>query len=163
MRMDSGNGFGGRVKNLGVFLLIVAVYVLVMSVSGIGCPVRWVTGISCPGCGMSRALFSLLRLDFGDAFRYHPLIFPVILFVPYYFLGSDDPPRKGKIKKILLVVLAVLAVFLWIFRIFHEDSVVRIDPSSGIVIKCLKAVTIQPAELLRKAYSSGFLMCWNVF
>ncbi len=125
-------------KDLGVFLLIVLLYIAVMSITGIGCPIRWFTGISCPGCGMSRAFFSLLHLDFAGAFRYHPLIYPIILFVPYYFLGSEKTDRQKKVKKTLLILLAILAICLWIFRIFHEDSVVRIDLSNSVMIKYLK-------------------------
>lgn len=127
-----------KLKDLGVFLLIVLLYIAVMSITGIGCPIRWFTGISCPGCGMSRAFFSLLHLDFAGAFRYHPLIYPVILFVPYYFLGSEKTDRQKKVKKTLLILLAILAICLWIFRIFHEDSVVRIDLSNSVMIKYLK-------------------------
>ena len=38
-----------------------------------GCPIRHITGIPCPGCGMTRACLAALRLDFGEAFRMHPL------------------------------------------------------------------------------------------
>lgn len=130
-----------KLKNLGVFLLIVLLYLAFMTVSSIGCPIRWFTGISCPGCGMSRAFFSLLRLDFAGAFRYHPLIYPVILFVPYYFLGSEKTHSRKAAKKILLIFLAILAIFLWIFRIFHEDSVVSIDLANGAMIKYLKQIS----------------------
>ena len=40
---------------------------------GITCPIRFLTGISCPGCGMTRALLSALRFDFQAAFFYHTL------------------------------------------------------------------------------------------
>ena len=39
------------------------------------CPFRFFFGISCPGCGMTRALLAALRLDFAAAFSYHPLFF----------------------------------------------------------------------------------------
>lgn len=37
------------------------------------CPFALMTGIACPGCGMSRALAWLVRGDFGTAVTYHPL------------------------------------------------------------------------------------------
>jgi hypothetical protein len=43
----------------------------------VGCPIRWMTHLPCPGCGMTRACLAAFRLDFTDAFRYHPL-FPMI-------------------------------------------------------------------------------------
>ena len=115
-----------KLKNLGIFTLTVLLYIAFMTITGIGCPIRWFTGISCPGCGMSRAFISLLRLDFAAAFRYHPMI------------GSEKTPRRRKLKKFFLAVVIIMFFFVWIFRIFHEDSVVRIDPANGVMIKYLK-------------------------
>lgn len=42
------------------------------------CPVVLVTGFPCPGCGMTRAGFRILHLDFYGAFRMHPFIYGVI-------------------------------------------------------------------------------------
>ena len=127
-----------KLKNLGIFTLTVLLYIAFMTITGIGCPIRWFTGISCPGCGMSRAFISLLRLDFAAAFRYHPMIYPLLILIPYYFLGSEKTPRRRKLKKFFLAVVIIMFFFVWIFRIFHEDSVVRIDPANGVMIKYLK-------------------------
>ena len=67
--------------------LILALYT-VLAIAGIGCPIKFMTGISCPGCGMTRAWLSVLHIDFGSAFAFHPLfwILPVvflIIFFPY--------------------------------------------------------------------------------
>jgi hypothetical protein len=37
------------------------------------CPFALVTGVACPGCGMTRALAVLLHGRLGSAVRYHPL------------------------------------------------------------------------------------------
>ena len=42
---------------------------------GIPCPFHALTGLNCPGCGVSRMLLSLLRLDFAAAFRYNAVLF----------------------------------------------------------------------------------------
>ena len=44
---------------------IVLFYVVIESL-GVTCPILYLTGISCAGCGMSRAWLSLLR---GDCWR----------------------------------------------------------------------------------------------
>lgn len=41
------------------------------------CFVRRFTGLSCPGCGMTRAIASLARGEWAQAFRFHPLSFVV--------------------------------------------------------------------------------------
>lgn len=42
-------------------------------VMGVGCPIRFVTGIPCPGCGMTRAWLSLLSGNEAAAFAFHSL------------------------------------------------------------------------------------------
>lgn len=41
---------------------------------------------ACYGCGMTRALFSLLHLDFGAAWGYHRLVFVVAPLLGYLWL-----------------------------------------------------------------------------
>lgn len=49
---------------------------------------RWVMrlGINCPGCGGSRALLCLLRLDFLQAFFYSPALVYCLLLLLWYDL-----------------------------------------------------------------------------
>lgn len=49
---------------------------LVVSVSGwppLACPLRDVTGVPCPSCGTTRAIFALAAGNLGDALRWNPL------------------------------------------------------------------------------------------
>ena len=38
-----------------------------------GCIFRKVTGLDCPGCGMTRGTYALLHGRVGDAFRFNPV------------------------------------------------------------------------------------------
>ena len=53
--------------------IIAGFYLFLELVLGVTCPILYFTGISCAGCGMSRAWMCLLHLDFAGAFYYHPL------------------------------------------------------------------------------------------
>lgn len=47
------------------------------------CVIKWIIGYPCPGCGMTRAVFSLIQFDFIQAFRYNPFVY----LLPFLFLG----------------------------------------------------------------------------
>lgn len=56
----------------------------------IPCPLSALSGIKCPGCGVTRMIAAIARLDLASAFGYNPFLFvtgPVILllvFLPEY-------------------------------------------------------------------------------
>lgn len=60
-------------KSLVLFLACAGLLVLVLRLLNGFCMLRTLTGIPCPGCGMTRAVLSALHGDFGAAFAYHPL------------------------------------------------------------------------------------------
>jgi hypothetical protein len=42
------------------------------------CPFRLLMGVSCPGCGMGRALVHAFRGDLATSFHFHPLGLPLL-------------------------------------------------------------------------------------
>ena len=88
---------------------------------GIPCPIHALTGLSCPGCGLSRMLVALVKGDPLSAFGYNPFLFvtgpPLLLYlavseVRYIRTGSG---RMGGWELLLLVEL-ILALALGILR-----------------------------------------------
>ena len=79
MKRDPGRGSAylsflkKRCRDFFFFCLLLGVYVAFITLTGIGCPIRFSTGISCPGCGMSRAVLLMLSGHFQAAF---PLLEP---------------------------------------------------------------------------------------
>ena len=47
----------------------------------IKCLFHELTGLLCPGCGVTRMIFSLINFDIAKAFHYNPLVF--ILLIGY--------------------------------------------------------------------------------
>ena len=105
------------VKRYVILLTIGILYFVFISLTdmGIPCVFRLVTGLQCPGCGISRMLASLIRLDFAAAFRYNPVILltsPILLFA---FIRSDiDYIRTGKsyIERYRFLWIAELVILL---------------------------------------------------
>ena len=84
---------------LGIFLFY---YVLnkYLNIS-IPCLVHEITGFFCPGCGITRMFFSLLELNFYQAFRFNPLVFILITLGVIYWL------IKLLIKKFLNISIVI--------------------------------------------------------
>lgn len=84
---------------------------------GIPCPFHLVTGLNCPGCGVSRMLLSLLRLDLRAAFGYNAALLcllPVFLLLflaharRYVRDGSYSLGRFGRGTELVLAFALVL-------------------------------------------------------
>lgn len=84
----------------------------------VNCIFNSVTGLNCPGCGNTRAMLALLRLDFGQMLSYN-LLFPLELaYILWVYIHSCRSYIRtgrfsyGKGTKILdISVLA--AILLW--------------------------------------------------
>ena len=74
-------------------LAAVALFYIVIESLGVTCPILFLTGISCAGCGMSRAWLSLLRLDLAGAFAFHPLFWLPVPAAALLLLRRKLPER----------------------------------------------------------------------
>ena len=102
-----------------------AVGVLLLFRAGISlyrCPFRELTGLSCPGCGNTRAAAALLRLRFKESLSYnyaYPLEFAYLLWV--LFSAAKRYIKQGKFAYYPkhpaadYVLLALLLVW-WVVR-----------------------------------------------
>ncbi|HWT75836.1 MAG TPA: DUF2752 domain-containing protein [Mobilitalea sp.] len=106
---------------------------LVLNLFHFGCPIKGLTGISCPGCGMTRAVRAAFMLDFKAAFYYHPLfMITPIMFLLFLF----DSFLPSKPQKIIWSIIIVLFLITYLYRLFFTQSdVVQIDIWSGLVLK----------------------------
>ena len=75
-------------------ILIIAYFAFLKNYLYTICPVVLLSGYPCPGCGMTRAMFKVLRFDFAGAWEMHPFIYPIgILFV--LFCIFRNCPKKA--------------------------------------------------------------------
>jgi hypothetical protein len=131
--------FQTAVSRLKVSALIFLVY-LILNLFHMGCPIKFFTGISCPGCGMTRAVLSALRLDFRSAFYYHPLfLLSPIMFLLFIFEGYLKP-RHLKAAWASIIILFIIAYLVRL--IFTHNDVVTIDIQSGVVLKLIHQIYV---------------------
>ena len=114
---------------------LVAVYILTVNITGIGCPILYVTGISCMGCGMTRAFMSLLALDFKSALYYHPLCILMPLFMVFVLCSKHIRPR---VRSLLFTVIIILFTVVYLVRLIDPGNpVVRADVHDGLLYKIM--------------------------
>lgn len=134
----------GKVKNLKSqmsveaisAILVVAILYFILHVLDIGCPIKFLTGISCAGCGMTRAWLAAFHLDFKEAFYYHPLFLlpPVVLAIVML-----KPKMNQKVYKILIFTSVASFVIIYAYRLVRGDNeVVAFKPQDGMIYQIIK-------------------------
>jgi hypothetical protein len=80
----------------------------------IPCPFHALTGLYCPGCGLTRVILSLMDFDLVQAFRFNPLIF---ILLPMYSLYTVLR-LKGykKFSDYAMIVMLVLTISFGVLR-----------------------------------------------
>lgn len=105
-----------------LFLLFLLYYFLNQRYSfSIPCLFHEITGLYCPGCGITRLLFSLLQLDFLNAFKSNPLIFVlIVLYIGYLLLKIVLKITKNKEITIPNYVYYILLVIVILFGVVRN-------------------------------------------
>jgi len=122
---------------LGAVIAVTVLY-LIFHITGIGCPIHFLTGISCPGCGMTRAVFALLRLRFTEAFYYHPLVYALPLAVIVYILRKRIP--KNAYRALIFTFIALFIIIYAIRIINPENGVLEFKPENGMIMRVIKTI-----------------------
>lgn len=75
----------------------------------IPCMFHELTDLYCPGCGITRMFFSLLKLDFYQAFRYNPLVFCyLILYIIYKVFNIKLTNRFSYVLLTIAILFGIL-------------------------------------------------------
>ena len=86
----------------------------------IPCIFREITGLYCPGCGMTRASLALLDGDIYQSFRYNMLIFIILpLLILFYVLEKRG---KEKYSQLLMGGMLFITVLFGVLRNFEVFS-----------------------------------------
>lgn len=117
-----------------IFAFIMAVLAYMI---GSGCPQQAFLGISCMGCGMTRAYLSLLHGDIRNAFFYHPAFWTVPIATVLLVLQK----RLSK-KSFYLGIGCIIIIFIiiYIYRILCHDPVLIFDIKKGYIYKIWKSL-----------------------
>ena len=108
-----------RISQWKAKLIFTAIYLGVVALlfsQGITCIFREYLGFICPGCGMTRAMLSALRLDFAAAFRHHSMFWSMpILYL--YFLSDNGLFHKKRWDTLLLCGIGAGFLINWLVKL----------------------------------------------
>ena len=97
--------------------LAVLLYAVILYISPISCIFNEIFGIPCPGCGMTRALLSVLRFDFNKAFSYHFMFWSLpILYL--CFLKDGKLFKRKHLNTCFFILIIIGFIINWVYRIF---------------------------------------------
>ena len=130
-----------RYKEVIAIGVIIALYCAVIGILGIGCPIKFFTGIPCMGCGMTRACIALLQFDFMKAWQYHPMVF-LLPFIAGMLLFRN---RLGKRENLLWGIIIILFCVVYLVRLWDvQNTVVEINVEEGLFYKLLQLLKKYP-------------------
>jgi len=108
-----------------VIIFIIAYFAFIKRFLYSLCLLVAITGYPCPGCGMTRAAFCLLHLDFAEAFRMHPFIYVIGGYMAIFAWNRYIRLRKaGKFLNITLIaiMIAMILFYLWRMKMYFPGD-----------------------------------------
>lgn len=111
---------------------------IILYVSGVGCPIHFFSGINCPGCGMTRAYYALVSGDLYSAFYYHPLFFIVPIWILIFFMFQNQYPKFLIIFRNLTVVLFLVVYAVRLLS--PECTIITIDIREGFIFRIINKI-----------------------
>ena len=115
-----------RIINI-IILFTLILFFIFINFFPVNCLFKQFTGISCPGCGMTRSFNSIMHLDFTNAIKFNILSIPLFIFFIIFIVNLIIDILKNRfifIPKILnlfskyYIVLIIVIIFSFIYNNF---------------------------------------------
>lgn len=94
--------------SIGIVFLIIAYLGKPLNGPIIPCIFNKITGLFCPGCGMTRAVHSMMHFEIGQALRYNFLIIIIPPFMGIYlFLHYKSADKAAMIITYAMLIITI--------------------------------------------------------
>ena len=137
---DAAERFWNDIKNAKwAMLVIVAYFVFMRTVFHSACPVVITVGYPCPACGLTRAGWALLHLDFPGAFRMHLFIYPIAAFVATYcverYILLKQKASPWMMRALIVLLIGMILYYIWrMYRYFPGEPPMSYNSHALIVL-----------------------------
>lgn len=110
-------------KQIGLILIVGSIYLafVLKTEQGIPCIFYRITGLKCPGCGMTHAMIEIWKGNYKAALQYNALsltIFPLVcLYLLYRFIHTELNKKEGFHiweYAVLVVLLFITIGYAWL-------------------------------------------------
>ena len=127
MIMESKQRLIKLIKEVAFVAGILAANAIIYSLTGYGipCVFRLITGLKCPGCGMTHAYLALLRGDVHGAAEYNLMSITVMpILIVYLLFKGIVFVRKGTMRTrvweyILYTLCLIILILYFLYRNFY--------------------------------------------
>ena len=114
-----------KLKRLGAALVPLLALAVGLWSGLASCPNRALTGIPCPGCGLTRATMALLQGHLAEALHWHPLVPLLLPLVVFLILRSmlagagliSSSAWQVRVPNWAFIAFAVLVIGVWVARL----------------------------------------------
>lgn len=107
-------------KKKTIFLLVCVVCVGIAQRLGITCIIKYFTGYACPGCGITRACLSALRLELKKAWLYNPMFCSVPVLLWSFYCDGNLVKNRTVNRGIHIAILSGFIIN-WIIKLTNNS------------------------------------------
>ena len=107
------------IYSLFIFIIVVIINYLLFN-SFLPCIFHKITGFYCPGCGVTRMLISIFKLEFYQAFRYNVYLFLLLIITIVYqiikLITYKLLTKKIRLNNYIYILLLMTTIAFGILR-----------------------------------------------
>ena len=99
----------------GVFLYLFEIDIMNYLPTVSLCPFHTITGLLCPGCGMTRAMISLGQFKLEEAIKYNMFSIPLVILMLFYLWPGKFPSFFQ--HKVFSIIMLIAVILVWLMRL----------------------------------------------
>ena len=128
-------------KKRALLLVLMHILILAFLIWVWRCPFYFLSGIPCPGCGITRAYLSLLEGNIAEAFYWNPMFLPAGAVFLYAVHREKLPVRPcGRAELILGAVISAGIAGCWLYRLISGSGPLHADVEEGLLYRLFETL-----------------------